>query len=116
MMTDIYHFRTPNSERPLCESCRAPLPKHLAREESRRLASLNAARQTQEHTEAMIRDLKGAVVMLDRSIETELERVWIKDPAHFAFPMTVRALVARRDNLKATIAALCNRLATFEPA
>jgi hypothetical protein len=29
----------------------------------------------------------------------------IRDTSHFAFPMSARALITRRDNLKATIAA-----------
>ena len=44
------------------------------------------------------------------SDEDELENSPTRDPHHFAFPMTVRALIARRDNLKATITLLLREL------
>jgi hypothetical protein len=37
-----------------------------------------------------------------------------RDPRHFAFPMTARALIARRDNLEATMKALSKELARSE--
>jgi len=59
----------------------------------------------------MLTDLKNAATLLDFSIETELQSIPTCDPRHFAFPMTARALIARRDNLRATIAALSKELA-----
>jgi hypothetical protein len=56
-------------------------------------------------------DLKTTAILLDYGIETELQHSPTRDPGHFAFPMTARALIARRDNLKATITALSEDLA-----
>ena len=83
--------------------------KRRAREERKRLDYLNAAQKRQRATEVMLRDLQRTVAMLEESIKAELESVWIKTPSHFAFPMNARELVARRDNLKATIAALTDQ-------
>jgi hypothetical protein len=56
-------------------------------------------------------DLKNSATLLDFSIETELQSSPTRDPRHFAFPMTAKALIARRDNLSATIAALSEEVA-----
>jgi hypothetical protein len=64
-----------------------------------------------QRTEAVLKDLENTAALLDNSIETELQSGPNRDPLHFAFPMTTRALVARRDNLRATIAALSEELA-----
>ena len=84
--------------------------KKRAIEERKRLAMIDALQRTRQQTEAVVKDLKDTATMLDRSIETELQGSPTRDPGHFAFPMTVRALIARRDNLQATIAALCDEL------
>jgi hypothetical protein len=55
-------------------------------------------------------DLKNAATLLDFSIETELQTSPTRDPRHFAFPMSAKTLIARRDNLRATIAALSKEL------
>lgn len=113
-MTEQSYFETVNTERALSRRARAPVTKPLAREERRRLSMLDMARQKRQGTEAMLRDLRHAVRLLDHSIEAELEGSRIRDPSHFAFPMTARTLLARRDNLKATIAALADQLTMFE--
>ena len=66
----------------------------------------NSIRQLRQQTEGMLRDLEGLVRLLDQAIEAELESESIKDPSHFAIPLSARVLIARRDNLKATIATL----------
>lgn len=104
-MTDRYDFETVSTERQPGRAL-ALVAKRQAKEERKRQTLINAAQQT----EAAIRNLQRAVLVLDHSIEAELESSWIQDPSHFAFPMSARALITRRDNLRATIAALSDRL------
>jgi hypothetical protein len=78
----------------------------LAKDKSKLLAGLDAARLRQQQMEKLLRDLSNAVRLLDQSIDAETRSVSIRDPSHFAFPRIARAMVARRDNLRATIAAL----------
>ena len=105
-MTRLHHLQTPNEER----SARAAA-KRRAIEERKRVAMIEALQRMRQRTEAVLLDLKNAATLLDCSIETELQSSPSRDPRHFAFPMTVRALIARRDNLEATIAALSEELA-----
>lgn len=74
--------------------------------ERTRLAISEALTKRRQQTQAMLIDLQRNLRLLDQSIADELENSPTKDPHHFAFPMTVRALTARRDNLKATISLL----------
>jgi hypothetical protein len=62
----------------------------------------------------MIANLGRVVSTLNATIEAELECARVRDPSHFAFPTTVRAMMVRRDNLTASIAALSERLADIE--
>jgi hypothetical protein len=62
----------------------------------------------------MISNFGRAVSILNASIEAELEHAKIRDPSHFAFPIAIRAMMVRRDNLTASIAALSERLADIE--
>lgn len=103
-MTRQYHLETV-VERPT----RAEAKKR-AIEERKRLAMIDALQRTRQRTEAVVTDLKNAAALLDINIEAELQGSPTRDPAHFAFPMSVRALMTRRDNLRATIAALCDEL------
>jgi hypothetical protein len=74
--------------------------------ERRRLAVSDALVKRRQQTQAMLAGLQNDLRLLDQSIADELENSPTRDPLHFAFPMTVRALTARRDNLKATISLL----------
>jgi hypothetical protein len=105
-MTQQHHLETANVER----SNRAQAKRH-AIEGRKRLAMIDGLQRTRQRTEAVIMDLKKTAISLDYSIETELQSSPTRDPCHFAFPMTARALIARRDNLKVTIAALSEELA-----
>jgi hypothetical protein len=80
--------------------------KGQAMAERKRLATDRALRQKHQQTEAMLIDIKNALRFLDQSIEAELQNSPTRDPHHFAFPMTVRALITRRENLKSTITLL----------
>ena len=105
-MTRLHHVEIANSAR----SNRAEA-KRRAIEERKRLAIIDALQRLRQRTEAMLMDLKNVASLLDYSIETESQNSPTRDPRHFAFPMTARALIARRDNLRATIAAISEELA-----
>jgi hypothetical protein len=64
----------------------------------------------------MIADLRRVVQVLDCDVQTEEERSLMFDRSSAQYPMLARTLVARRDNLKATIAALEARLSSIGPA
>jgi hypothetical protein len=103
-MTQLHHLQTPNEER----SARAAA-KQRAIQECKRLATIGALERLRQKTEAVLVDLKNAAALLDGSIEIELQISPTRDPRDF--PMTARALIARRDNLRATIAAISEELA-----
>lgn len=103
-MTRQYHLET-GVDRPTPAQA-----KKRAIEERKRLAMLDALQRNRQQTEAVVKDLKNAANMLEQSIEAELQGSPTRDPGHFAFPTTARALMTRRDNLRATIAALCDEL------
>jgi hypothetical protein len=105
-MTQLHHLETANVEK----SNRTEA-KRRAIEERKRLAMIGALQRIRQRIEAMLTDLKNAATLLDYSIETELQSSPTRDPRHFAFPMTARALIARRDNLEAAIEALSEELA-----
>ncbi len=60
--------------------------------------------------ERMTDDLNRTVQILNIHISTEEERVRIFDRSDPAYPVLARTLIARRDNLLVTIAALRQRL------
>jgi hypothetical protein len=104
-MTRLHHLETANVERSNRREA-----KRRAIKERKRLATIGALQRMRQRTETVLMDLKNAVSLLDQSIEAELENSSTRDPHHFAFPMTVRSLIARRENLKATTASLSDEL------
>jgi hypothetical protein len=56
-------------------------------------------------------DLNRTICILDRDIATEEERARVFERSDAMYPILARTLAARRDNLKATVAALDQRLA-----
>ena len=65
-----------------------------------------------EQIETLVIHLSGRVRLLDSDIEAEEERTRCKDRRDAAYSILARTLVARRDNLSATIASLQERVAT----
>src|SRR5258708_19459943 len=59
-------------------------------------------------------DLDRTVQFLDCDVASEEERARVSDRSDPAYPILARALAARRDNLRGTIAALEHRLATIK--
>jgi hypothetical protein len=108
-MTQQHHFETARIER-----SNNAQSKKRAIEERQRLARIDALQRMRQRTEAALTDLKNSATLLDHSIENELQSSTTRDPRHFAFPMTARALIARRDNLEATMKALSKELARSE--
>jgi hypothetical protein len=64
-----------------------------------------------EQIETLVIHLSGRVRLLDSDIEAEEERTRCKDRRDAAYSILARTLVARRDNLSATIASLQERVA-----
>jgi hypothetical protein len=63
---------------------------------------------------AFIGDLDRRAQLLDHDIAAEEERARVINPLDAAYPVLARTLAARRDNLKATVATLEERLASFQ--
>jgi hypothetical protein len=61
---------------------------------------------------ALISDLDRCGRLIDSEIVTEEERAGVSDRFNGAYPVLARSLTARRENLKRTIAALEERLAS----
>jgi hypothetical protein len=64
--------------------------------------------------ETLITSLSGRVRLLDIDIEAEEERTHCKDRRDATYSILAGTLVARRDNLSSTIAALRERLMALE--
>jgi hypothetical protein len=62
----------------------------------------------------LITSLSRGVQLLDSEIVTEEERTRCKDKRDPAYSVLARSLIARRDNLSATIMALQERLVPME--
>jgi hypothetical protein len=61
-------------------------------------------------------DLERTVQILNMDISTEEERVGVFDRSESSYPILARTLMARRDNLLETIAALDQRLRVITAA
>lgn len=72
-----------------------------------------AATNQAESIGRMIEDMGRLVKVFDWDVGTEEERSQIYDPSDANYPILARTLAARRDNLKATIAALEARLSSI---
>jgi hypothetical protein len=62
----------------------------------------------------LIANLSRSIEILNCDIETEEERVRVRDIFDPAYPVLARALTARRENLKATVAALQKRVENID--
>jgi septation ring formation regulator EzrA len=61
----------------------------------------------------MIADMQRVVQVLDCDVSTEEERARVRDRSDARYSILARQLATRRDNLKATIAALEARLSSI---
>ena len=110
-MTRLYHLETTHEDR----STRVASKKR-ALEQRKRLAMIDALQRLRQRTEAVLVDLKKAASLLDQSIEIELQNSPTRNPRDVSFPMSARALIARRDNLRATIVAITKEMAQGGPS
>jgi hypothetical protein len=64
-------------------------------------------------TRTLIADIDRVVQILNSDIAAEEQQAGVFDRRQAEYPMLARALAARRDNLKGTIAGLERRLSAF---
>lgn len=105
-MSQLHHLETANEGK----SARAAANRH-AIEERKRLTIIDALQRLRQRTETVLAGLKNTVALLDESIELELQSSPTRNLRDFSFPMTARAMITRRDNLRATIAAISEEMA-----
>jgi len=115
-MTDQHYFKTAKIARRSAHQGRklSILARHRLRDEIRKQGQIVANQRDTVQIQAMIAILDRSVLNLDADIDVELQRARVQDPSHFAFPIAARTMIARRDNLKVTIAALTERLAKVD--
>jgi cell division protein FtsB len=117
-MTDQHYFETPEiaprSDHPGRKL--SILAKRQAQNEARKQREIEIKRRAATQLRTMIVTLEREVANLDDGISSELILARVRDPSHFAYPISVRTMQARRENLKATIAALSDRLALTDDA
>ena len=70
----------------------------------------NEKRQKVVDIEIMIADFRRMADDLDHQIKVEQEACGISDVKHFAYPTYAKAAIQRRDNLRASVAALETKL------
>jgi hypothetical protein len=117
-MTDQHYFETVRIPRRRDHPGRKRLisAKRRLREETRKQRQIVANQREAMQIRAMIATLDRSVLNLNADIDAELQRASVRDPSHFAFPIAARTMIARRDNLKTTIAALSEQLAKVDPS
>jgi hypothetical protein len=93
---------------------RVLLAKRQSLDERRRERERDVIRREAMQLRSTIDKLNRTKLNLEADIKAELERAAVREPSHFAFPIFARGLLARRDNLKASIAALSERLAKVD--
>jgi len=90
------------------------LAKRHAREQARRQKEIDLRQREAVQIRSTIASLNRTIAALESSITAALERSHVTDPQHYAFPISARTMIARRDNLKGTIAALSDRLSKLD--
>ena len=78
--------------------------------ERRREKEAAAARLEAKRIRTIIERFEMDIFGLDTIIKAELKSAAVSDPSHFAFPISLRMMMAKRDNLAATAATLSERL------
>lgn len=89
---------------------RAVREKRRSIAERRREKEAAAARLEADHIRTMIERFEMDIFGLDTIIKAELKSAAVSDSSHFAFPISLRMLMAQRDNLAATASTLSARL------
>jgi hypothetical protein len=77
--------------------------------ESRREAQLAASNRAAAQIRLLLANIEAEVADLDARIAADIEAATVKDPSHGVFPISAKAMIVRRDNLRSTIRALSER-------
>ena len=111
-MVDQYHFETTVSRRrDSVDRVRARVASPWVRAEMRMQRELETHRTTAARVRNFIAELEHQAAHLDTATSAVLAGAKVRDPAAVAYPIEARALGARRDNVRSTIAALSGCLA-----
>jgi phage shock protein A len=113
-MTYKYCFETIQPGRNHPGRIRDRLVKNCAREHARRQREIDNRRREVVQIQSTIASLNRTVAVIETSITAALDRSHVTDPQHYAFPILARTMIARRDNLKTTIATLSEQLARMD--
>ena len=113
-MTEQYYFETTQrTNRRPGRSQDRPRP---IRDIRRELKAIELRWREAAQIRSMIASLHREVASLEANIAAELQTSRIRDPRHYAYPTTARAMDLRKLNLNATIAALTKRLDQLDHA
>ena len=117
-MTDQHYFETAETARRSDHPGRklSILAKRQAQNEACKQREIEIKRRAATQLRTMLFTLEREIANLDDGISSELMLARVRDPSHFAYPISVRTMHARRENLKATIAVLSDRLALIDDA
>src|ERR1700694_1450574 len=112
-MTDKHYFEPAEIDRRNDHPGRklSILAKRQAQNEACKQREIEIKRRAATQLRTMLFTLEREIANLDDGISSELMLARVRDPSHFAYPISVRTMQARRENLRATIVALSDRLA-----
>jgi hypothetical protein len=114
-MTRQYDFETVKLSRWSDPGRGLPLSvKRQAQYEAREQREIEGQNRTSIRIRTMLVDLEREITNLEVSINSELALASVRDRTHFAYPISARMMESRRENLKATVAALSERLASID--
>jgi hypothetical protein len=109
-MTAADHFETVETQngnnRP--RRVRVLSAKRQAQNKARKEREIDVKRRTVIRLRMMIASIEQEIAKLDVSISSELAMARVRKPSHSTYPIAARTMHARRENLKATIAALAD--------
>ena len=113
-MTYKYYFERVGRRSDYPGRIRDRRAKQLARDHGRTQKEIKIRKREAAQLRVMIASIKEAIAVIEVSLAADLEGSRIKDPLHHAFPLSAKTMIARRDNLSTTVAALADRLAKIE--
>ena len=113
MTEQTYNETTQRANRRSERSQDRPRP---IRDIRRELKAIESRWREASQIRSMIASLNRDVASLDANIAAELQTSRVRDPRHYAYPTTARAMDLRKENLNATIAALSKRLDQLDNA
>jgi flagellar FliJ protein len=114
IMKPQYHFETDKYKREKNHpgGPAATPAKRRAQHEARKQREIELNLKEARQLQTIIIKLEREAANLDDSINSELALSGVREPSHFAYPISARTMQARRENLRHTIAALKGRLSS----